>query len=170
MFGADESFFLVNGTTCGNQAMVMSNASEGDEIIIPRNAHKSVMAGLIMSGASPVYVPVEYLDYPGIQAGLSIQTVADILRRKKDCKAVFTVSPTYHGICSDISGLSDLCHKNGLPLLVDEAHGAHCHFSDLLPKPALVQGADVCTQSLHKVAGALTQSSHPSCQIFDSRS
>ncbi|MDC7125923.1 MAG: aminotransferase class I/II-fold pyridoxal phosphate-dependent enzyme, partial [Spirochaetales bacterium] len=158
-FGADETFFLVNGTTCGNQSMVMACASEGDEILIPRNAHKSVMAGLILSGARPIYSPVEYIDNIGLQAGFSASMVKNILSTHPNCKAVFAVSPTYHGFCSDIAELTKYSHNKGIPVLVDEAHGAHCYFSNLLPKTALEQGADSCSQSLHKVAGALTQSS-----------
>ncbi len=158
-FGADESFYLVNGTTCGNESMVMASASEGEKIIVPRNAHKSVMAGLILSGARPIYFPVDYLEYPGLQAGLSAAKVEEVLKTEPDCKAVFAVSPTYHGLCSDISSIAETAHKKGIPLLVDEAHGAHCYFSELLPNTALAQNADACAQSLHKVAGALTQSS-----------
>ena len=117
------------------------------------------MAGLILSGARPIYFPVDYLEYPGLQAGLSAAKVEEVLKTEPDCKAVFAVSPTYHGLCSDISSIAETAHKKGIPLLVDEAHGAHCYFSELLPNTALAQNADACAQSLHKVAGALTQSS-----------
>ncbi len=159
VFGADETFFLVNGTTCGNQAMIMATAGEGEEIIIPRNAHKSVMGGLIMSGAKPIYIPPEFIDPPGIQGGLSVEKTREALKLNPGCRAIFTVSPTYHGFSSDITALSHLAHKTGIPLLVDEAHGAHHYFNDSFTEPAISSGADACAQSLHKVAGALTQSS-----------
>ena len=139
--------------------MVIAAAGENAKILVPRNAHKSVMAGLIISGAEPVYMPVEYLDNWGITAHLRPETAAGLLKENPDCRAIFAVSPTYHGICSDIGRLSALAHDASIPLLVDEAHGAHIYFSDNLPAGAISSGADVCSQSLHKTAGALTQAS-----------
>ncbi len=163
-FGAEKSFYLVNGTTCGNQSMIMAAAGEGcngrpDKILVPRNVHKSVMAGLIISGARPVYMPVDYIEEFGIMGKLDSETVKRKLQKHPDSKAVFAVSPTYHGICSDIESLSVSAHGYDIPLLVDEAHGAHLYFCRNLPAGALSLGADACAQSLHKTAGALTQSS-----------
>jgi len=158
-FGADKSFYLVNGTSCGNQSMIIAAAGDGDKILIPRNAHKSVMAGLIISGAEPVYMPAPYIDEIGITGSLNIDTAERMLKQTPGCKAMFAVSPSYHGFCSDITRLADTAHSRGIPLLIDEAHGAHFYFCDALPEGALTSGADAAAQSLHKVAGALTQSS-----------
>lgn len=158
LFGARESFFLVNGTTGGNQAMVLTAAGPGEEIIIPRNAHKSILMGLIMSGARPVYVTPEWIPQWGIYGGVSSQTIECALDAHPDCRSVLLVSPNYYGITSDLAKISEVCAAHQALLLVDEAHGAHVYFSDLLPKGAL-QYADMCAQSLHKVTGALTQSS-----------
>jgi arginine/lysine/ornithine decarboxylase len=159
VFGALRSFFLVNGTTCGNEAMIASTAFEGQKIAIPRNAHKSALMGLIISGARPIYVMPGLSSEFGLQGGISPQAADAVFRENPDCKGLMVVSPTYYGICSDIRGLSESCHRHGAALIVDEAHGAHMYFSERLPDGALAQGADMCAQSIHKVTGSLTQSS-----------
>lgn len=159
VFGAEHSYFLVNGTTCGNQAMIISTACEGEKIVIPRNAHKSALMGLIISGAVPVYIMPKLSEEWGIQGGITAKDVENTLDKNPDSKGVMIVSPSYYGICSDLKGIAEVCHKRGIPLMVDEAHGAHMYFSDQLPDGALAQGADMCSQSIHKVTGSLTQSS-----------
>ncbi len=159
LYGADRSFFLVNGSTCGNEAMILGAALEGEKIMVARNAHKSAMMGLILSGASPVYVMPELLPGWSIQGGITVRAVQECFEKNPDCKALFLVSPSYYGICSDLKAIADVCHQYGALLLVDEAHGGHLYFHSQLPQGALACGADVCVQSMHKVAGALTQSS-----------
>ena len=159
VFGSDKTYFLVNGTTCGNEAMVAATAREGEEILIPRNAHKSVLMGLIISGATPKYIMPKISREWGIHGGIDPAEVRIFLEQNPKCRAVFAVSPSYYGFCSDIRGLAKICHDKNIPLIVDEAHGAHCYFSDQLPEGAIVAGADACAQSIHKVTGSLTQSS-----------
>lgn len=159
LYGADKSFFLVNGTTCGNEAMILSAAFEEQEIMVARNAHKSAMMGLIMSGAKPVYVMPEILEEWGLQGGIRPETVRSAFEEHPHCKALFLVSPSYYGVTSNLRELADICHEYGAMLLVDEAHGGHLYFHEELPQGALEQGADMCVQSMHKVTGALTQSS-----------
>jgi arginine/lysine/ornithine decarboxylase len=159
VFKADRSYFLVNGTTCGNEAMVMTTAFAGQKVAIPRNAHKSALMGLIIGGAEPVYIKPELSEEWGIQGGITPGDVESMFLEHPDCKGVMVVSPTYYGICSDLRGIAEVCHRNNAILMVDEAHGAHMYFSDQLPDGALVQGADMCAQSIHKVTGSLTQSS-----------
>lgn len=158
LYGADQSFFLVNGSTCGNEAMILSAALEGEKIMVARNAHKSAMTGLILSGAEPVYVMPEVLGQWGIQGEITAAAVREGFERAPGCKALFLVSPSYYGICSDLEAIADICHAHDALLLVDEAHGGHVYFHDRLPTGALWAGADVCVQSMHKVTGALTQS------------
>ena len=159
LYEADKSFFLVNGSTCGNEAMIISAALEGEKIMVARNAHKSAMMGLIISGATPVYVMPEVLDDWGIQGGITAEAVRACFAQNPDCKALFMVSPSYYGVCSDLEEIAKVCHEYGALLLVDEAHGGHMYFHDDLPMGALQAGADLCVQSMHKVTGALTQSS-----------
>jgi arginine/lysine/ornithine decarboxylase len=159
VFGSDRCFFLVNGTTCGNEAMIVSTAFAGQKIAIPRNAHKSVLMGLIISGAEPVYIMPELSADWGIHGGVTPEAVEAAFREHPGLKGVLVVSPTYYGACSDLAGIAAICHAHGAALLVDEAHGAHFYFSESLPDGAMAQGADLCAQSIHKVAGSLTQSS-----------
>ena len=164
LYGADQSFFLVNGSTCGNEAMILSAALEGEKIFVARNAHKSAMMGLILSGAEPVYVMPEVLPVWGIQGELTAASVQKAFEANPDCKALFLVSPSYYGVCSDLAAIAEVCHAHGALLLVDEAHGGHLYFHDGLPTGALEAGADFCVQSMHKVTGALTQSSVLHCK------
>lgn len=162
LYGADESFFLVNGTTCGNEAMIMSAAFEGQKIMVARNAHKSAMMGLVLSGANPVYVMPEVIEEWGIQGRIASDKVRALFRVHPECTALFLVNPTYYGVCSDLRKIAEICHENNALLMVDEAHGGHLYFdgSPLEEKRgALECGADICVQSMHKVTGALTQSS-----------
>lgn len=163
LYGADESFFLVNGTTCGNEAMIISAAFEGEEIMVARNAHKSAMLGLVISGAKPVYVMPEVIEGWGLQGAIPPEQVRALFQEHPHCGALFLVSPTYYGICSNLQKIADICHENNALLLVDEAHGAHLYFDKFgkadKKRGALECGADICVQSMHKVTGALTQSS-----------
>lgn len=159
LYGADQSFFLVNGSTCGNEAMIISAAFEGAKIMVARNTHKSAMMGLILSGAEPVYVMPEVIDEWAIQGEVTAEAVRKGFEENPDCRALFLVSPSYYGVCSDLERIAAVCHAHGALLLVDEAHGGHVYFHDRLPAGALEAGADVCVQSMHKVTGALTQSS-----------
>lgn len=159
LWGADYTHFLVNGSTCGNQAMIITTTHGGGKIAIPRNAHKSALMGLIIGGGNPVYIMPELEREWGLHGGITPEAVEAMFVENPDCKGVMVVSPTYYGIASDIKGIADVCHSHDAVLLVDEAHGAHCYFSDRLPKGALELGADMCVQSIHKVTGSLTQSS-----------
>lgn len=159
LYGAKRSYFLVNGSTCGNEAMLLAALRPGDKVLVPRNAHKSIWMGLVLSGAVPVWMLPEYLEDYSLWGGVKPQTVANILDKHPDCKAVCLVSPTYQGFCSNLQAIADICHSRGVLLLVDEAHGGHLYFSEKFPRGALRQGADLCVQSFHKVTGALTQSS-----------
>jgi len=169
VFNARHSYFLVNGTTCGNEAMIISTAFAGQKVAIPRNAHKSALMGLIIGGAEPVYLTPELSKEWGIQGGITPESVEKMFIEHPDCKGVMVVSPTYYGICSDLRGIAKVCHEHNAVLMVDEAHGAHMYFSDQLPDGALVQGADMCAQSIHKVTGSLTQSSmlHVNSNLVD---
>ncbi|MGP6156135.1 MAG: aminotransferase class I/II-fold pyridoxal phosphate-dependent enzyme [Vulcanimicrobiaceae bacterium] len=156
-YGADNSFFLINGSTSGNQIMMMTSLNPGEKIALPRNAHKSAMGGLIMSGAYPVWMKPELDESLHMDHTVTPETVAATLRAHPDVKAVYVVSPTYYGVAADLEGIAAVAHAHDLPLLVDEAWGPHFHFHPALPVDALEAGADLCINSTHKMLGSLSQ-------------
>jgi arginine/lysine/ornithine decarboxylase len=156
-FGADRTWFLVNGSTSGVIAAILATCSPGDKIILPRNCHQSVISGLVLSGAVPVFVNPAYDPQLDLAHSLTPSAVAAALQRHPDAKAMMLVYPTYYGVCGDIAAIAHLAHQHGIPLLVDEAHGPHFAFHADLPLAALAAGADLVVQSTHKVLSALTQ-------------
>jgi arginine decarboxylase len=158
-YGADASFFSIHGTSGAIQAMILSVVSSGDKIIIPRNVHKSVTAGIILSGANPVYMQPELDRKVGIAHNVTPETVEQTLLENPDAKAVLIINPTYYGVTTDIKKIAKIVHRYNIPLIVDEAHGPHLGFTDKLPESAISAGADMCSQSTHKIIGALTQCS-----------
>jgi arginine decarboxylase len=158
-FGADRGFFLVNGTTSGIQAMIMAACKPGDKIILPRNAHKSAIAGLILSGAVPIYVQPEIDENLGIAMGVTTNSIKEAMERYPDAKAVFIIHPTYYGAVSDLASIVELARQYGMLVLADEAHGAHFPFHPQLPPGAMKIGCDASAVSVHKTGGSLTQSS-----------
>lgn len=158
-YGSDRAWFLTNGSTCGIQAMLLATCREGDKVLIGRNCHKAVIAGLVLNGAIPIYLPTEYLPEFDLDLGVSPATLELYLQKNPDVKAVMLVSPNYFGVCGEIEQLVAIAHAHNIPLLVDAAHGAHLGFHPDLPISALQAGADLVVQSTHKVAGSLTQSS-----------
>ncbi len=158
-FGADHTFFLVNGTTSGIQAMIMAVCQPGDKIIIPRNAHKSAIGGLILSGADPIYVDPEINRDFGFSMAVTPERVERALREHPDAKAVFLINPTYYGPAPDLRRIVDIAHSRKIPVIVDEAHAAHFPFHSELPLSAMQAGADISACSTHKMVGSMTQSS-----------
>ena len=158
-YGADYSFFLVNGTTGGNQAMILSVCDPGDKIIIPRNAHKSVISAVILAGAEPVYIMPKIDPGTDLILNLTPEQVEEACRQHPDAKAVLVTNPTYFGLTTDLEAIADIVHRYDKIFLVDEAHGGHLHFHSGLPKSAIDSGADMCVQSTHKHLAALSQGS-----------
>ena len=158
-FGASQTWFLVNGSTCGIEAAILATCGTGDKIILPRNVHSSAIAGLILSGAIPIFINPEYDPVLDIAHSITPNSVELALQQHPDAKAVLTVYPTYYGVCGNLSAIANITHQYNIPLLVDEAHGAHFAFHPELPTPALAAGADLTVQSIHKVLGAMTQAS-----------
>ncbi len=156
-YGADHSFFLINGSTSGNQIMMMTALNPGEKIAIPRNAHKSAMGGLIMSGAEPVWMKPEVDDGLHMDHTVTPATVLRTLEHDPSIKAIYIVSPTYYGVAADLEAIAAVTHDAGIPLLVDEAWGPHFHFHPALPIDAIAAGADMCINSTHKMLGSLSQ-------------
>lgn len=159
LWNADECLFMVNGTTSAVQAMIFGTLKAGDLVMIPRNAHRSVIAGLILSGAVPIFLPVEFDSDFNLPLNVSVETIERAIKKFPQAKAVLLVSPNYYGVAADLEKISKLVHAAGMILLVDEAHGAHLQFSNELPTSAMDAGADLAAQSTHKLLGSLTQSS-----------
>jgi len=158
-FGADHTYFSVQGTSGAIMTMVMSVCSPGDKIIVPRNVHKSVMSAIIFSGAKPVFVSPAQDANLGIDHGITSSSVRRALERHPDAKAVLVINPTYFGVCAHLKDIVDLAHSYHVPVLVDEAHGVHIHFHEELPMSAMQAGADMAATSVHKLGGSMTQSS-----------
>lgn len=158
-FGASHAFLMVNGTTSAVQAMVLSVCKAGDEIILPRNVHKSVINALVLCGAVPVYVEVRVDPNIGIATGVRVEDLAEVIKAHPHAKALLINNPTYYGIASDMKAIVELAHRNGIKVLADEAHGTHLYFGDNLPISGIKAGADLAAVSMHKSGGSLTQSS-----------
>ena len=158
-YGSDATFFSIHGTSGAIQAMIMSVVGAGDTIIVPRNVHKSVTAGIILSGAVPVYMQPELDKNLGIANGVLPETVEQTLRENPHAKAVLIINPTYYGVSTDLKRIAEIVHSYDIPLIVDEAHGPHLKFHEALPMSAMEAGADLCSQSTHKIIGAMTQGS-----------
>lgn len=158
-FGAAHAFLMVGGTTSAVQSMILSVAKRGDEIILPRNVHRSVMGAMVLCGAIPVYVNPECDDRLGIPLGMSVAAVKKAIEEHPRAKAILVNNPTYYGICSDIRSIVKLAHEKGMLCLADEAHGTHFYFGEGLPISAMAAGADMAAVSMHKSGGSLTQSS-----------
>ncbi|MCB1172550.1 MAG: aminotransferase class I/II-fold pyridoxal phosphate-dependent enzyme [Leptospiraceae bacterium] len=159
LFGAQYAHFLINGTTSGIHAMMISRLRPGDRIILPRNAHKSAFSGLVASGAVPVYARVEDNTDFGIATTVSVDSISSCFERAPQTAALFIINPTYYGFASDLQRLIALAREWDASVLVDEAHGGHMYFHDELPVTAMQSGADMSAVSMHKTCGSLTQSS-----------
>ena len=158
-FGADRTFFSVQGTSGAIMTMVMAVCGPGDKIIVPRNVHKSVMSAIIFSGATPIFIHPEIDTNLGISHGMTTESVAKALKAHPDAKGVLVINPTYFGISADLKAIVEVAHSYNVPVLVDEAHGVHIHFHDELPLSAMQAGADLAATSVHKLGGSMTQSS-----------
>lgn len=159
LYGADCCWFSINGTTALIEAMIMGTVGPNETIIIPREAHRSVISGLVLSGAKPVYMDCQFDERWGIPLGVSLEDAVRTMEAHPEAKAILLVYPNYYGVGVDIVNIVKEAHKRGLIVLVDEAHGPHLPFSESLPIGAIEAGADLVAQSTHKSVGSLTQTS-----------
>lgn len=158
-FGADYTFFSVQGTSGAIMAMIMSVCGPGDKILVPRNVHKSIMSAIVFSGAFPIFIHPEVDSSFGISHGITPDSIERALSEHPETKAVLVINPTYYGVSGDLKKIVKIAHSRNVPVLVDEAHGAHIHFHHELPLSAMEAGADMAATSVHKLGGSLTQSS-----------
>jgi arginine decarboxylase len=154
-FGAAASYFLVNGASSGIHSFFLG-LGQNSKVLVARNAHRSVFAGMVFSGAQPVYIPCQVNEH-GLALAVTAGDVAALLQEHLDVKAVALVSPSFYGTTSHIADIALLLKQRGIPLMVDEAHGGHFYFNPDYPPTALAGGADVVINGLHKTLPVLTQ-------------
>ena len=157
VYHAEETHFLVNGSTAGILSAVCGVTEKGDSILVARNCHKSVYHAIYMKELKPVYLYPRFDEEKQLNTEISVQDVRDALRRHPQIRAVVIVSPTYDGVVSDVAAIAEAVHEMDLPLIVDEAHGAHFGFHPYFPENSNVKGADIVIHSLHKTLPSLTQ-------------
>jgi arginine decarboxylase len=158
-FGSDQTFFVVNGTTGSILTMFFASLNTCEEVIISRSSHRSAIGGLILSGAAPRYLPSKFSWDFGFSFPNSPEEVQAALKKYPSTKAVFLTSPNYYGVTQNNEKMVKICHNHDLPVLVDEAHGAHFLFHEEFPLSAVKAGADLVAQSSHKTLTSFTQSS-----------
>jgi arginine/lysine/ornithine decarboxylase len=157
LYGAEETFYLINGSTCGILAAVAAQTLRGDRILMARNCHKAVYHAVFLNGLQATYLyPEMNLDY-GINGAIRPEQVQEALERDPEIRVILITSPTYDGVVSDIRRIAELAHRAGAVLIVDEAHGAHFRMHPYFPVSALECGADIVINSLHKTMPSLTQ-------------
>lgn len=177
VYGSHKSYYLVNGSTCGIMAALSAVCRPGDKLIVARNCHKSVYNAIRLLQLRPIYIMPEWNEKLGMFGGVSPEQVRKMVKQYADAKCVMLVSPTYEGVVSDVEKIAKIVHKAGVPLIVDEAHGAHFEFMSNvnetisttnyknIPNPAIRLGADIVIESLHKTLPAMTQ-----CAILHEKS
>lgn len=158
-FGSRKTFFLLNGSTAGNLAVAMAFTKPGQKVIVNRNCHRSIITGLMISGAEPIWVCPKRIDDWSIWGNIEANQIEEQLKKDKDISLVWITNPTYEGIVSDVKSISEVCKKYEVPLVVDEAHGCLWNFNKHLPETALKLGADAVVHSLHKTGGSMSQTS-----------
>ncbi|MFA5778869.1 MAG: aminotransferase class I/II-fold pyridoxal phosphate-dependent enzyme [Elusimicrobiota bacterium] len=158
-YGVEQSLFLVNGSSSGNQAMFLSACKPGDSIILSRNIHKSVLGGIILAGLWPIWLQPKIDQNLDIILDAEPDQITEAIKKFPEAKAVFITSPTYNGVTSDLLEIANICHKNNKLLLVDEAHGPHLRFHRDFPISAVEADADMIVQSVHKILSAFSQGS-----------
>ena len=158
-FGAKKTFFLLNGSTAGNLALAMGLTKKGQKIVTNRNCHRSILTGMIISGAEPLWLIPKKFDEWGIWGNVTPESVEEMLAKNPDASMVWITNPTYEGVVSDIKSISEICKRYNVPLIVDEAHACLWNFNNHLPTTALKLGADAVVHSLHKTGGSMSQSS-----------
>ena len=159
VFNSKNTYYLVNGSTCGIQAAIMSVCNPKDKIIVNRDCHQSVINTLILGDIEPAYIYPQIDNKTNILMGIKIEDAIDTIDKNLDAKAILLTYPTYYGKVYDLKTICNYAHSKGMIVIVDEAHGAHLGLSDKLPMTALEQGADIVVQSTHKTLPSFTQSS-----------
>lgn len=160
LYGVKHSFFLVNGSTVGNLAMVMAVCKEGEIILVQRNCHKSILNAIRLAKARPIFLEPEFEDVWGIASGVSYETIKQTISQYPDAKGLILTYPNYYGMTFNLKAIIDHVHRSQIPVLIDEAHGAHFIIGEDFPESAVQLGADIVVQSAHKTLPAMTMGSY----------
>jgi arginine/lysine/ornithine decarboxylase len=160
LFQTKKSYFLVSGSTVGNLAMVMAACTEDDYVLVQRNCHKSVLNALKLAKVKPIFIEPEYDPDWKVASGVTVETVKSALRLYPNVTAIILTYPNYYGMVNDLQGIIEQAHRHRIPVLVDEAHGAHFIAGSLFPPSSVQLGADIIVQSAHKTLPAMTMSSY----------
>lgn len=173
LYGVKRSFFLINGSTVGNLAMIQAVCEPGDTVLVQRNCHKSILHGLMLANANPVFLTPQFYEDWGIAGGLDAKTVSKALKHKPDAKAIILTYPNYYGLAEEenVRKIIQMAHEKNITVLVDEAHGAHLTLGDPFPKSAIKMGADIVVHSAHKTLPAMTMGSflHINSNLIDEK-
>ena len=159
IFRSEKSYYLVNGSTCGIQAAILSTCSPGEKILVNRDCHQSAINAFILGDINPIYIKGSICEDTYTIKGVNEKDVLDAIDDNSDIKVLMLTYPSYYGMVFDLEKICTYAHEKGIVVIVDEAHGAHLGLSDKLPKSALEQGADIVIQSIHKTLPSFTQSS-----------
>jgi arginine/lysine/ornithine decarboxylase len=159
-YGSKKSYFLVNGSTSGNLAMIFSSFNEGDKIIVERNCHRSIFNGIIMRKLKPIYIRNKISKKYNAPMSIDMEHFSCLLNDNKDAKGIIITYPNYYGICSDLKTIISKARENNMRILVDSAHGAHFGVNEKLPYSAVKLGADMVVTSSHKTLPSFTQTAY----------
>ena len=157
LYGAEETHFLVNGSTAGILSAFSACIPKGGKILMARNAHKAAYHGVLLNELEAVYLYPQVDSDTGIYGGIAVREIEEKLNAVPDIRAVMITSPTYDGVVTEVRNIAAVVHRHGIPLIVDEAHGAHFGFHPYFPENSVKLGADIVIHSLHKTLPALTQ-------------
>ena len=160
VYGVKNSYFLVNGSTTGNLAMILSTCQEGDEVLVQRNSHKSIMNGLQLAGVKPIFLAPKIDTNYCVPSYIEFDTIREAINLFPNAKALILTNPNYYGLSIDLKEIVTYAHEHGIPVLVDEAHGAHFIIGDGFPTSAVEAGADIVIHSAHKTLPAMTMGSY----------
>ncbi|MGM8215734.1 aminotransferase class I/II-fold pyridoxal phosphate-dependent enzyme [Bacillaceae bacterium W0354] len=160
LYGVERTFFLVNGSTAGNLAMILSVCQVNDQILVQRNSHKSLMHGLELAGARPIFFSPEFDEETSRYSNINVNTIKRLIEKHQHIKAIVLTYPDYFGSTYDLKSIVQYAHEKNIPVLVDEAHGAHFVLGDPFPKSAIDCGADLVVHSAHKTLPAMTMGSY----------
>lgn len=159
-YGSKKSYFLVNGSTSGNLAMIFAAFNEGDKVIVERNCHRSIFNGIIMRKLQPIYIKSKINKKYNAPLSIDMEHFLCLIEENKDAKGIIITYPNYYGICTDLELIVKRAKQYGMKVLVDEAHGPHFGINDELPKSAVELGADMVVMSAHKTLPSLTQTAY----------